>query len=267
MDVDPDVIFPRTKIGRDHAMRDMFRHGKVIDRKLDEKMGPLVRVQYLDKQGLISKWLQVKQPGSRLTMHYYCPKVGDDVNVTMLPNGCEDGFVDGSFFNKRNPPPADLDINTRHFRTEDKTTIEYREVDHTFLLDASQAGTNGGGARAGEGEGGTVIVKALLVQIEAGTIEETATEIIKLTAPEITETGTTIIKLTAPEITLTGHMTFIGDITHTGNMTTSGVHTDANGIHMGAADRDEIAILRQEVEELRTQVRTFEHVLKLRGLM
>ena len=218
----------------------MFRHGKVIDRKLDEKLGPLVRVQYLDKQGLISKWLQVKQPGSRLTMHYYCPKVGDDVNVTMLPNGYESGFVDGSFFNKRNPPPSGVDLDTRHFRTQDGTVIEYREIDSTFNLDARGA-ANGGGGVAGRaaGAGGNVIVTA-------GMVEVTAMETIILTAPIIVING---------------------NIQHTGMMNTTGVHTDANGIHMGAARDAEIAQLRSEVSELRTQVRTFEHILKLRGLM
>ena len=230
-------------------MRDMFRHGKVIDRKLDEKIGPLVRVQYLDKQGLISKWLQVKQPGSRLTMHYYCPKVGDDVNVTMLPNGYEDGFVDGSFFNKRNPPPSGVDLDTRHFRSQDGSVIEYREIDSTFNLDARGAGT---GVRTGSG--GTVIVAAGLVDVSG--IEKIA-----LTAPVVEVIATTTIILTAPVVAING------EIVHTGNMTTSGVHTDANGIHMGSAERDEVAELRKEVGELRTQVRSFEHVLKLRGLM
>ena len=182
-------------------------------------------------------------------MHYYCPKVGDDVNVTMLPNGCEDGFVDGSFFNKRNPPPSGVDLDTRHFRSQDGSVIEYREIDSTFNLDARGAGT---GARTGSG--GTVIVAAGLVDVSG--IEKIA-----LTAPVVEVIATTTIILTAPIVAING------EITHTGNMTTSGVHTDANGIHMGAAERDEVAELRKEVGELRTQVRTFEHVLKLRGLM
>jgi phage baseplate assembly protein gpV len=113
---------------------------------LDDKQGPLVRVQYLDKQGLISRWLPVKQFGSRSTMHLYVPKIGDDVNVNMLPNSSEDGFVDGSFFNKNNPPPAGVDLDTRHYKTEDGTVIEYRENDSTFRLDV-------GGATARTGQG------------------------------------------------------------------------------------------------------------------
>ena len=76
--------FPRTKIGRDHQVRDGFRNGMVIERKFDKERGPLVRVQYMDRQGLISYWLPVKQFGSRKTAHVYTPKIGDHVNVNML---------------------------------------------------------------------------------------------------------------------------------------------------------------------------------------
>lgn len=202
MDVDTRNVFPRNR-GRGHQLRDAFRHGKVIDRKVHEETGaPLVRVQFLDKQGLISYWLPIKQFGSRLTSHFYVPKIGDDVNVNFLANGVEHGFVDGSFFNKANPPPKNLDIDTRHYETEDGTIIEYREKDSTFLLDVSGAGAlKGPSQRAGAG----------------------------------------------------GAIVIIGDIEHTGNMTTSGVHTDANGIHMGALMKanDE---LKAEVDELRREL-------------
>lgn len=201
MDVDSGNAFPRTKIGRDHQMRDQFRHGKVIDRKMDKDRGPLVRVQYLDKQGLISQWLPVKQFGSRGTAHVYTPKIGADVNVNMLANGSEDGFIDGTFFNKSNPPPAGVDIDTRHFKTEDGSVIEYRESDSTFRLDVGGA-TARVGPRAGK-SGGAIIIN--------------------------------------------------GDIQHTGNMTTSGTHTDANGIHMGGAAAD-IAELRMRIEALEAAV-------------
>lgn len=215
MDVDSQNAFPRTKIGRDHQVRDQFRHGKVIDRKFDKDRGPLVRVQYLDRQGLISYWLPVKQFGSRKTMHYYCPKIGDDVNVNMLTSGSEDGFIDGSFFNKKNPPPQGLDIDTRHFATEDGSIIEYREKDSTFNLDASGASNGGGGPGRAGGAGGAVNVTAGL------------------------------ITLTAPTIILNGF------VEHNGAMLTAGVHTDANGLHHGSAkeERD----LESEVDQLKTE--------------
>jgi phage baseplate assembly protein V len=220
MDVESRSVFPKTKIGRDHQLRDAFRHGKVIDRKLDSKKGPLVRVQFLDKQGLISYWLPIKQPGSRKTMHFYCPKIGDDVNVNFLANGVEHGFVDGSFFNKSNPPPEGVDIDTRHFKSEDGSVIEYRESDSTFNLDAS--GATGGRMRTGGGG---------LVKVTAATI-----------------------MLTAPEILITGN------IQHTGLINTTGVHTDVNGIHMGGMARSggELEELRREIAALKERIAVLE---------
>jgi phage baseplate assembly protein V len=233
MDIDSQSVFPRSKIGRDHQVRDLFRNGKVIDRKMDEKQGPMVRVQYLDRQGLISKWLPVKQTGARATMFSYCPKIGNDVNVTMLASGAEDGFVDGCFYNKKNPPPEGVDIDTRHLKTEDGTVAEYREIDSTLNVVCV----------------GPVIVKGTTITVEGS-------ESILEKAPMIT--------LEAPEITLTGHMTFNGDITHAGNMTTSGVHTDANGVHHGSSKVDEIEELKREIELLKQRMLILERNVQMR---
>jgi phage baseplate assembly protein V len=240
MDVDTRNVFPRNR-GRSHQLRDAFRHGKVIDRKLhEETKAPLVRVQFLDKQGLISYWLPIKQFGSRLTSHFYCPKIGDDVNVNFLANGVEHGFVDGSFFNKANPPPEGLDIDTRHFEAEDGTVTEYREIDSTFNMVCV----------------GPVIVKGTTITVEGS-------ESILEKAPTITLEGEQIVSIIAPEITLTGHMTFVGDITHTGNMTTSGVHTDANGIH-GSMEREDVAALRKELDMVKERFAILERQVQMR---
>ena len=205
----------------------------VIERKFDPERGPLVRVQYMDRQQLISWWLPIKQFGSRKTCHVYTPKIGDHVNVNMLQNGSENGFVDGSFFNKKNPPP-EVDIDTRHFVTEDETVIEYREKDSTFNLHDKK---------------GPILTKATYIEVHA---TETGGGAKTTDAGVVDIRAAVKVEITAPEITLNGHMTFNGDITHTGNMTTSGVHTDANGIHMGSRKRE--ADLEARVEELEAKV-------------
>jgi phage baseplate assembly protein V len=135
LDYESDSVFPVNKTGRDSEIRNMLRHGKVTQ-VLCDKTQVCVRVQYLDKDGLISKPLPVKQFGSRSTSSFWCPKVGDDVSVTMLPNGDEDGFVDGSFYNTGNPPPI-TDPNTRHITFADGTIIEYAETGSTFTFKSS----------------------------------------------------------------------------------------------------------------------------------
>jgi phage baseplate assembly protein V len=129
MDFETDTIFPRDSTGRDGLVRNMFRNGKVIDRLVDDT-GVFVRVQFLDRDGLVSRWLPVKQAGSRGTSSFYCPKIRDDVSVTMLPNteGGE-GFVDGCFYNTGNPPPITRteDADRKHVTFGDSTVIEYVE--------------------------------------------------------------------------------------------------------------------------------------------
>jgi phage baseplate assembly protein gpV len=179
--------------------------------------------------------------------------------VTMLQNGSENGFVDGSFFNKKNPPP-EVDIDTRHFVTEDETVVEYREKDHTFNLHDKK---------------GPVLVKAVYIEIYAtesgegsdakttgnGTVDIKGLAKIEGTAPQIIFIGSTSVAITAPEITLNGHMSFNGDITHTGNMNTSGVHIDANGPHGGGSREREVA-LEAEVQGLKERLWALEAKLR-----
>lgn len=139
MDYPSDSIFPRDRTGRDSSVRNVHRQGKVTEVLVD-KTQVCCRVQYLDKSGLISKPLPVKQFGSRSTSAYWCPKVGDDVSVTMLPNAEEDGFIDGSFYNTGNPPPI-VDPNTRHITFADGTVMEYAEGPPAGIRGAKAGGS------------------------------------------------------------------------------------------------------------------------------
>lgn len=142
-------------------MRNMFRQGKVTEVVCD-KTQVSCRVQYLDKQGLISKPIPVKQFGSRSTSAFWCPKVGDDVSVTMLPNADEDGFIDGSFYNTGNPPPI-TDPNTRHITFADGTVMQYSEGNSTLTI-------NSKGPISVVTAGSVVIQGGSTVTVKAGTI-------------------------------------------------------------------------------------------------
>lgn len=175
----------------------MSRNGKVIE-VLCDKTQVCCRVQYLDKSGLISKPLPVKQFGSKSTQAFWCPKVGDDVHVTVLPNGHEEGFIDGSFYNTGNPPPI-VDPNTRHITFADGTIIEYAESGSTFKF-ISQGPVN--------------------IDCQTATITCSGQATVKGSA--ITLDGPTTIK---------GNLVVQGNVTNTGNMNTSGIHIDSIGRH------------------------------------
>jgi phage baseplate assembly protein V len=178
MDYDSDSVFPVNRTGRDSEIRNMFRHGKVTEVLCDQTQ-VCVRVQYLDKDGLISKPLPVKQFGSRSTSTFWCPKVGDDVSVTMLPNADEDGFVDGSFYNTGNPPPI-TDPDTRHTTYADGTIMEYQESQAALIKDGVQI-------RAGR-QGHLTIYSGNPINITCGSCTIKAS-VITLDAPDTKITG------------------------------------------------------------------------------
>jgi phage baseplate assembly protein V len=194
MDFDSDSVFPVNRTGRDSEIRNMFRHGKVTEVLVDNTQ-VCCRVQYLDKDGLISKPLPVKQFGSRSTSSFWCPKIGDDVSVTMLPNADEDGFIDGSFYNTGNPPPV-TNPNSRHVTHEDGAIFDYTEGQPM--------------GRGRSGSGGTLTISGIQsVSVTAGTITIKATTII-LDATDVKITGTLWVDKIKPyqasEITATPHM-------------------------------------------------------------
>jgi phage baseplate assembly protein V len=189
-------------------MRNMFRNGKVTDQRIDNT-GCFVRVQWLDKQGLTSRWLPVKQNGSSRAVanSIYCPDIGEDVAVTMLPNSSSgEGFVDGTFYTPTNPPPT-FDPNRKHVTFGDGTIMEYRVGDSTFNLDA---------------KGPVNITTSNDVTINGVNIRVSGSGEITLTAPIIRIIGDTTIE---------GDMTFTGNISHTGDMRTFGEHLDNRGFH------------------------------------
>jgi phage baseplate assembly protein V len=193
LDYDSDSVFPVNKTGRDSEIRNMFRHGKVTEVLCDDTQ-VCCRVQFLDKQGLISKPLPVKQHGSRSTSSFYCPKIGDDVNVTMLPNSDEDGFIDGSFYNTGNPPPI-TDPDTRHITYADGTVMEYRESLAAVIKDGVQV-------RAGR-QGQLTIKSDNPISITCGPCS--------IIASTCTVKASSVITLDAPDTKITG-MLWVDDI-------------------------------------------------------
>ena len=194
MDYETDSLFPRNKTGRDSNIRNMFDKGKVIE-VLVMKHKLVCRVQYLDKQGLISKPLPVKQFGSRSTSAFWCPKIGDDVSICRSPNSeGSDDFIDGSFYNTGNPPPI-TDPDTRHFKFNDGAVIEYTEK---APARSSKRGTAAGGAGRG-----TLTAKGI------STVNLQSSGDTTITCANLIING---------NVRITGNVTIIGKLTVDGNM-------------------------------------------------
>lgn len=76
-----------------------IRIGKVSS--INYKNG-MVRVAYQDKDGAVTAELPMLNNGRE----YYMPSVGDSVLVAHLSNGASRGVAIGTYWNKKNSPPA-----------------------------------------------------------------------------------------------------------------------------------------------------------------
>jgi len=210
MDFDSDNLFPRESTGRDAMLRNLFRHGKVIERYVDD-VTVAVRVQFLDKDGLISRWLPIKQFGSRSNQSFWCPAVGDDVSVTMLPNSeAGEGFVDGSFYNTGNRPPVITtdDADHKHVTFGDGTVVEYQPNKNTLNVTAGI-------------DQKTKAQKSVAVNVSTGGP-------VNVVAGRVVIVGPVSIQ---GDVSITGNLNVSKDINNQGNMNTTGTHTDSIGRH------------------------------------
>lgn len=220
--------------GRDNRYKASVHIGYVTKIECNKQKGQAhVRVAIPDKvdhkgQPLITKPIPVMQVASAAKKSFAVPRIGDTVLLNKMPNSTSDYFVAGSFYNTANPPPVD-DPMLDHCTYDDGSIKEFN------------AST---GSEKWDLKGGINIKTAqtILIEVTGGDVT-------------IRPSGTCLID--APNIRLRGAMNFEGDITHTGNMNTSGTHTDVRGHHQAAATRDEllarIDALEQRIAGLEAQ--------------
>lgn len=92
------------------------------------------RVVFEDRDNLVSAELPVLQSSCMNNKFYSLPDVGDSVVCLMVPNAQDGtGFIIGSFYNDKNPPPAQSqDISLIKF--SDGTEIKYDRLKHELSV-------------------------------------------------------------------------------------------------------------------------------------
>ena len=191
----------------------------IIPDKVDHKGNPL-----------ITKPVPVMQVASQAKKSFAIPRVGDCVLLNKMPNGTSDYFVAGSFYNEKHPPPVD-DPMLDHCLYDDGSIKQFNATDGTETWDL---------------KGGISIktAQAIVIEVTGGDINIKSSGNITLEAPT--------------QVYLKGPMKFEGDITHIGNITTTGTHTDASGHHTSAAREDELQEIRHQIELLNARVTQLE---------
>lgn len=201
--------------GKDNRYYASIHIGRVAEVICDETQAA-VRVVMPDKldhnnKPLITKPIPVWQISAGKKRSFAVPRVGQNVVLLKMPNGTANYHVVGTFYTTSDPPPVTDPL--LDYCIYDEGSVKQFDANNgteTWKLKGDVIWDNEKGAS--------------LKFREAVTIESTESGI-TIKAPS----GTVLVE--ASQITLKGPLRIEGDITHIGNMNTSGVHTDANGVH------------------------------------
>jgi phage baseplate assembly protein V len=233
--------------GRDNRFSVAIAVGKVSKIEVSEK-GANVRVIMPDRvdhndQPLITKPVPVLQIASQAKKSFAVPRLNDNVLMVKLPNGTSNYMVLGGFYTSKSPPPV-TDPNLDYVIYDDGSTMQFNastgeltwklkgdmlidnQADITIKLQGDYDCEPQGSATI-NAQGVVTIKSAGNVQVEGATVN------------------------------IKGNPIYLdGDIAHTGNMVTSGHHTDARGPH-SSSEREKALLARIEALEQRvTQLET-----------
>jgi phage baseplate assembly protein V len=199
------------------------RVGIVADRKLDPVLGPVVRLQYPDKDTVNSAWVPVLQHGAQGMQFVRLPRLGERMLVAHMDQGQERGIALGGLYTAASGAPTDANIADQIYLKMDDGAI------FTYDPGASKLAISG--------------VKEVDLQnsqdvnvTTGGNVKLTVTGNVTLKASGTTDIEGATVTVKGPTtfsnlVTFDAGATVIGTITHTGNMNTTGVHTDSNGHH------------------------------------
>lgn len=98
----------------------MYRRGIVTE--IDGKNG-LARVEFSDRDQVVSWWLNVNQPAASKSRHYAMPDVGAQVNC-LVDDKAEEGTILGAFYSDADRPPIE-DATHQHVALEGGLVLDY----------------------------------------------------------------------------------------------------------------------------------------------
>jgi phage baseplate assembly protein V len=192
----------------------------------------------VDHQGtpLNTKPIPVLQTASEAKRSFAIPRLGTDVLLVKLPNSTSDYAVIGSFYTRNNPPPV-TDPMLDYVQYDDGSTMQFNAStgELTWRI---------------KGKMDVQSEKEIIIKSSGDkvTIEGNADVLVKSDSAKVTISGATDVNVTAASnVNITGALVkiqgatqIIGNITHTGNMTTTGVHTDSLGHHTSSAVAEDL---------------------------
>jgi len=208
---------------------------------------------------LVTRASPVLQIASQAKKTYAIPRLNDTVVCIKMANSTSDYLIAGSFYTPKNPPPVsdpkldytewegghiekfDANDNADPFWTQDfkggwKGT--YKKDVNLKTTDSAKFNVTADGD--------------ILIQSDNGNID------VKSPSGTVTIEQQTV-NIQATTIKLQGAVQIIGNITHTGNMVTSGVHTDSLGHHTSSLS---VSDMLERIKALENRVSALETALE-----
>jgi phage baseplate assembly protein gpV len=220
--------------GRDKRFASSVCIGKVSKMEVSEK-GANIRAllaDRLDHKGnpLITRPVPVLQICAGGKKSFAMPRVGQNVFLTKLPNSTSCYAAMGFFYTSKDPPPVTdpkldyVEWEGGHTQTHDANTDDNGNPKNDVFLTQDFKGGWKGTYKKDVNLNTTDSAKFNIVA-DGDVKINSANGNIDVQSPN----GT--ITIEQKNITLKGTVTIEGDIKHTGNMQTSGIHTAADGPH------------------------------------
>lgn len=195
------------------VLKNLIRVGKVVSINPSKATA---RVQFSDRDSLVSHDLQVICQTTKDVKEYHMPVIGEDVVCLFMPIGIESGcgFIVGAVYAGSNAVPV-TDAAKKHLKFPDGTVLEYDSKAHILKADVQGAATVKTTGNAAAEVGGTLAAKAT----GAATVESAAS--ITAKAPMITLDG---------NVSVTGSMTVANGLSVTGGNCTAAGSLTANSV-------------------------------------
>jgi phage baseplate assembly protein V len=108
-----------------------FRTGIVAEQQLQPFAA--VRVNFPDRDNLLSYWLQIVVPKTQADQYFYMPDIGEQV-VCLMDQHDEYGCVIGSVYSQEDQTPDNATNDTSIVQFSDGTVLSYDRVLHAFTL-------------------------------------------------------------------------------------------------------------------------------------
>ena len=150
------------------------------------------------------------------------PRIGQNVVIVKLASGTSDYAAVGFFYTKNDPPPVTDPL------------LDYCEYDDGSTMEINA--NNGEVTWRMKGKIDVQSEKQIIITSSGDkvTVEGSSDVLVKSDNGTVTVegNGNVIVKSDSGAVTIQATtINLVGNIVHTGNIVTSGVHTDANGVH------------------------------------